>query len=133
MSPAFADTVGLLAIWDRTDQWHVDAVDAFNGLNQRQVDLLTTTYVLAECANAAARKPYRLKVADLRDRFEAAGTLIHPTDQDWRDAWQAYRKGEAGGAGMVDLLSIAVMRRLNLVEAFTNDRHFRAAGMVVLF
>jgi predicted nucleic acid-binding protein len=33
----------------------------------------------------------------------------------------------------VDHLSFVVMRRLDLLEAFTNDRHFRAAGFHALF
>ena len=35
--------------------------------------------------------------------------------------------------GFVDLISFHVMRRLGLAEAFTNDRHFQAAGFVTLF
>ncbi len=48
-------------------------------------------------------------------------------------AWAAYRRGEAGAAGIVDHVSFEVMRRLGVTEAFTNDRHFVAAGFEVLF
>jgi len=30
-------------------------------------------------------------------------------------------------------VSFAVMRRLGIIDAFTNDRHFRAAGFNTLF
>ena len=40
--------------------------------------------------------------------------------------------GLAAGAGLVDQLSFAVMRRLDLDDVFTNDRHFSAAGYHVL-
>lgn len=43
------------------------------------------------------------------------------------------RAGEAGQAGIVDQVSFLVMRRLGITEAFTNDRHFQAAGFVTLF
>jgi predicted nucleic acid-binding protein len=33
----------------------------------------------------------------------------------------------------VDHISFVVMRRLGVTKAFTNDRHFRAAGFEVLF
>ena len=36
-------------------------------------------------------------------------------------------------AGIVDQISFVVMRRLGVSRAFTNDRHFRAAGMEPLF
>jgi predicted nucleic acid-binding protein len=133
LNPAFLDTVGLLALWDRADQWHGPASHAFERLRDVDAGLMTTSYVLAECANAAARKPYRLDVDDLRGRLESDGGLIVPTDDDWRSAWGGYRGGDAGRAGLVDHLSFVVMRRLGLTRAFTNDRHFQAAGFEVLF
>jgi len=59
--------------------------------------------------------------------------LIVPTEGDWLQAWAAYERGEAGQAGIVDHVSFAVMRRLGLSEAFTNDKHFQATGFTVLF
>jgi len=95
--------------------------------------LLTTRFVLLECGNAAARTPFRDEVERIRAQFEAAQTLVSPTEQDWEIAWQAYRRGENGNAGIVDQTSFAVMRRLGIDRAFTNDQHFRAAGFQVLF
>ncbi|MGH7139111.1 MAG: hypothetical protein ACREHD_25470, partial [Pirellulales bacterium] len=59
MTAVFLDTVGLVAMWNRSDQWHADAVAAFADLVRRQVRLMTTSYVLLECGNEAARRPYR--------------------------------------------------------------------------
>ena len=111
MTPVFLDTVGLLALWDTADQWHAPASRAFSRLQGLEADLFTTTYVLAETANAAARKPYRSDVDALREKLETGRTLIVPSDDDWRFAWQAYRQGVAGDAGLVDHLSFVVMRR----------------------
>ena len=36
-------------------------------------------------------------------------------------------------AGIVDLVSFAVLRRLGITQVFTNDKHFTAAGFEVLF
>jgi len=36
-------------------------------------------------------------------------------------------------AGMIDLVSFTLMRRLEIQEAFTNDKHFSIAGFKVLF
>ena len=40
---------------------------------------------------------------------------------------------EADDAGIVDHVSFVVMRRLGISDAFTNDRHFKAAGFNTLF
>ena len=86
-----------------------------------------------ECGNAAARRPYRLLADQMRNALEAGGKLIAPTVEDRSGAWAAYRAGEGGGAGIVDQVSFIVMRRLGMTDAFTNDRHFRAAGFNTLF
>lgn len=127
------DTVGLIALWDESDQWHVAAANAFAELQNRPVSLLTTTYVLLEAGNAAARRPYRDAVVRLHKSLAALGLLVSPTDDDWLRAWAAYECTDADHAGIVDCVSFEVMRRMQISHAFTNDRHFRAAGFQTMF
>ena len=68
-----------------------------------------------------------------RQTLELRNELIVSTEDDWRQAWADYEQGKAGQAGIVDHVSFAVMRRLGIMEAFTNDRHFQAAGFTTLF
>ncbi len=133
MTPVFLDTVGLIAVWERADQWHAAALDVFRTLLRSGTPLVTTPHVLFECGNASARRPCRADVASLRHDLMAAGGLIAPTPQEEDAAWDAYGRGEAGQAGIVDHVSFVVMRRLGLTQAFTNDAHFRAAGFETLF
>jgi predicted nucleic acid-binding protein len=65
--------------------------------------------------------------------MESAGRVIVPTEADWQQGWITYARGDAAGAGIVDNVSFVVMRRLGITDAFTNDRHFRAAGFNTLF
>jgi uncharacterized protein len=129
----YLDTAGLVAIWNADDQWHSLAKPVFAGLVRSRSNLVTTSLVLIECANTAARRPFRKDVIELRDRLKAIQMLIDPTEEDIEQAWQAYGRGEAGQAGIVDHVSFVVMRRLGLTQVFTNDAHFRAAGFEPLF
>jgi predicted nucleic acid-binding protein len=131
--PVFLDTDGILAVWDKADQWHESASRAFDGLVRPKRVLVTTPLVFIECGNAAARTPYRARVDALRRSFLQDGRLIEPTDDDFDRAWLAYGRGEAGEAGIVDHVSFVVMRRLGLNEVFSSDAHFRAAGFRTLF
>jgi uncharacterized protein len=133
MNTVFLDTVGLLALWDASDQWHPVAEAAFINLNRDKVLLTTTSFVLLECANAAARRPYRLVVNRLRERMEINNMLVFPTHEDWNQAWTDYRQSDAGQPGIVDYVSFTVMRRLGIQQSFTNDRHFKDAGFETLF
>lgn|SRR5487761_2212345 len=133
MSMVFVDSVGLLALWNSSDQWHDAAKNAFARINDGRTKLLTTAFILLECGNAASRTPFRSDACIAQEQFEKSGALIWPTEADWKLAWQNYQRGEADAAGIVDHVSFVVMRRLGLAKAFTNDRHFRAAGFETLF
>ncbi len=129
----FLDTVGLVALWNERDQWHAAATGVFDRLLREQTVLVTTPFILAECANAVARRHSRTAVVALREMLERRKRILPPTDDDWQEAWRRYAADGIGGPGIVDQLSFLVMRRYGLTEVFTNDRHFRAAGLDPLF
>lgn len=133
MRGVFVDTVGLLALWDEDDQWHSSAEAAWTLILSTSRILYTTPFILAECANAASREMYRSEVEPARRQFESAHTLIWPTAPEWDRAWRAFSSQRPGAPGLVDQLSFVVMRRLGITDAFTNDRHFKAAGFNTLF
>jgi predicted nucleic acid-binding protein len=133
LNAIFLDTVGLIALWDESDQWHDGAQAAFDQLAATPRILLTSTYVLLETGNAAARRSYRNAVVTIRYQLQNAGLLIDPSSEDVAQAWTRFERGDADQAGIVDHVSFTVMRRLGITEAFTNDHHFRAAGFVTLF
>ena len=133
MNDVFLDTVGLIATWDIRDQWHTAAEAAYQELLEHNRRLVTTPLIFWECGNAAARRPYRQRVNILRQYMLQEGLLIEPTAEEAEAAWAAFDRGNAAQAGIIDHVSFAVMRRLGIDTAFTNDVHFRAAGFQVLF
>jgi len=60
-------------------------------------------------------------------------TVVDLTLQEIESAWDANKMGKSGFAGIVDFTSFEVMRRLDIREVFTNDKHFEAAGFICLF
>ena len=133
MTPFFLDTVGLLALWNVADQWHAAAEIAYGRIVSSRQPVVTTSFVLLECGNAAGRRTFREDVCILRRTLELRNEVVVPTQDDWALAWEAYSREEAGSAGIVDQVSFAVMRRLGIQRAFTNDRHFQEAGFETLF
>ena len=133
MNTIFLDTVGLVALWDQRDQWHTAAKSCFAAQDPNTSRYITTSYVLVECANHAARRVYRPEVVKLREELIAAGDLFDPLLDEIRSAWEDYARGGVGTASLVDHISFAVMRRLGVTKAFTNDKHFTAAGFEILF
>jgi hypothetical protein len=87
------------------------------------------------CWNAETRLPggpNRRNVADLWLALERSSDLIYPTEAQVAAAWNTYMARPAGAAGIVDLVSFAVMRELGIREAFTNEAHFQAEGFETL-
>jgi uncharacterized protein len=132
VSTVFLDTVGLIALWDATDQWQPAANRALALLRVPGTRTVTTSFVLLECGNASARKPYRQDVDDLRISLHRRGDLIIPAPEEVEQAWIAYRNGINASAGIVDQVSFLVMRRLGITDVFSNDQHFKAAGFNTL-
>lgn len=133
MKTIFVDSVGMLALWNKSDQWYEPARKANQIITANRWDIVTTTFVVLECGNAAARTPIRRDVVMFQRAMSKSNRLIVPSDDDWNLAWEAYGRGEAGGAGIVDHVSFVIMRRLGIRTVFTNDKHFEAAGFEVLF
>jgi predicted nucleic acid-binding protein len=124
VNAVFLDTVGLIPLWNGSDQWHTPAEEAHALIRQLRSNLVTTTHVLLECGNAVARTHLRPKVTQLRITLSEQNGLIHATEDDWNRGWEEFDGGNPGDAGIVDLVSFAVMRRLGINRAFTNDWHF---------
>ena len=114
MTDVFLDTVGLIALWNSSDQWHKAADAVYRTLLSQGERLITTDFVFIECGNAAARRPYRSRVNVLRQSFRDQGLLIKATDQDVDDAWAAYDRADAGQAASSIMSRSQVMRRLGI-------------------
>jgi uncharacterized protein len=133
VSDVFLDTVGLIAILNHTDQWRAPAAAALGDLHVKRRGFITTELIFYEAGNALARTQLRAALDNLRTELRDQGRIKTPTDSDCELAWQSYRRGTSGEASIVDCISFAVMRRLGLTDAFTNDQHFAAAGFTTLF
>jgi predicted nucleic acid-binding protein len=75
VNTVFLDTVGLIALWDRADQWHGVAEQAYRKAKAANCEFCSTSYVLLECGNAASRRPYRDRVVQMMRRLEADQAL----------------------------------------------------------
>src|SRR5436853_5361985 len=89
----------MLAVWDEADQWHAAANAAFEKICANRLPVVTTSFVLLECGNAAARRPYRHIVVEWRDVMLANDGLIAPSDEDWRKPGSAMSEANIAKPG----------------------------------
>lgn len=131
MSVLFADTFYYLAIINRLDRSHSQAVDFTAGFDGR---LVTTAWIITELADALANpgtRPVFLTV--LRKLRSDPRVLIIPCDQTLFDAGiDLYSRRPDKGWSLTDCISFHIMRQHNLTQALTGDHHFEQAGFTAL-
>lgn len=131
MADAFVDTSFVVALVNKNDQYHKQAIELASRFDKRP--LVTTDAVLLEVGNALART-FKTESIQIIEHFIAADEIriIHLNADLFRRAFELYRSHSDKAWGLVDCISFVVMRELNLTESLTADRHFEQAGFTVL-
>jgi uncharacterized protein len=126
----FVDTGILLALHNRRDQHHGEAVVLWRHIRQPA----TSNHVVDELATSLARSTgYGFAADRVQDLYESDRIRVLPaTPGDEREALEWMRKYAEQRVSFTDCVSFAMMRRLRIRTAFTFDRHFRIAGFDVI-
>ena len=133
-SRIFVDTAAWLALANKSDILHRQAVLLNQNLLSRGTHYVTTDYVLTEVANALSRPPHRKSIIRFLEAiFSSKNVSIATiTRERFLRAWQLYKSRPDKEWGLTDCTSFLIMEDERLREAFTTDRHFRQAGYVCL-
>jgi predicted nucleic acid-binding protein len=123
----FIDASAIVALVDRDDASHGAAVDAYRNLVRAGYRLFTTNYVVAETFDLLRTGVGPLVARQfLRDSRLA---VYHADEQDERRARRLVLDAPAGGnLTLVDAVSLVVMERLGVADAFAVDPSFLADG-----
>jgi len=126
----FLDTGYFVAFLVPRDQWFRKAVDAA----RTDLRAVTSSLVVNETVSLLqARGLLSTALAWLSGIRADPKTLIIYVDAPLQvEGWSLFHRYAGSGANAIDCTSFAVMRSLNIKQAFTFDQHFRAAGFEIL-
>ena len=132
----FIDTGAWIALSDRKDQYHHNAVAIYTKLKQEKERLLTTDYIINE---TVTRLRYDLnhsvavRFLDSMERVEKADVLrmICIDEPLFDDAISIFRTYDTAVLSFTDCISFAVCRKYKIDLAFAFDQHFIMMGIAL--
>ena len=130
----FVDTSAWIAVADRSEVRHDQALARYKQMLGEQTLLVTTSMVLAETHILLRRRiGYQaamqfLDSANHSPRIE----IIFPTLDHEQQARRILQQYQDWDFSLTDAISFACMQQAGLDQAFTYDRHFATAGFTCL-
>jgi predicted nucleic acid-binding protein len=133
----FVDTGAWIALTDKSDQHHADAVAIYTKLKRRRERLLTTDYVIDETVTRLKYDTnHRVALAFLDSLAPAEKTgnlrIVRIDEALFDDAVSIFRQYDTAVLSLTDCTSFAVCRAHGIDEAFGFDQHFTMMKIALL-
>lgn len=127
----FVDTSFLIALADRSDEHHQEAVQSYRGLVASRGYFVTTSAVLIEFGNGLSKLPWRevafriiTEILENKEVFY----VVHVDKQTLSKGVGLYGSRKDKEWSLCDCISFVVMERRKLFNALAFDSHFTQAG-----
>lgn len=134
MKLIFVDTSALIALGNKRDSFHQQAIQIRNQLKSQNSNFVTTNAILLEFGNAFSGiylKPVAIsliKAIKMSQKWQC----ILIDELIFEQAFSLYQKMNDKEWGLVDCSSIIVAKERKVTEVFSTDRHFKQAGFKIL-
>ncbi len=130
----FVDTGAWIALLNQRDQHHHDAVVMFNNLQQQQIRLLTTDYVIDETATRLRYDTNHSLAVQFLNRIDLfveteVLTVAEIDEMVFTEAKTLFSQYDSARLSFTDCTSFVICRVNNITEAFAFDHHFTIMGI----
>ena len=130
----FVDTGAWIALINQRDQYHRDAVAVFEGLQQQEIRLLTTDYVIDETVTRLRYNTNHTLAVEFLNRIELLEeteilTIAEIDKNIFEQAKALFRQYDSVQLSFTDCTSFVICRANHISEAFAFDRHFQIMGI----
>jgi predicted nucleic acid-binding protein len=131
----FADTFYWIALLNPADKWHQEA-KTFSQTNPR-VTLVTTDAVLIEFLNYFSEAGNRRRSAAAwwceQAMAHANTKVLQQTREAFAGGLHLYKARPDKGYSLTDCISMIEMRKREIADVLTHDRHFAQEGFNLVF
>lgn len=131
MRRIFVDTGGWFAILDAKDPDHARAAE---WLDSNNLPLVTTDYVFDETVTLTRKELGHRAAVTFGESLQASSLtqMVSIALEDRKAGWQTFKRYKDQKLSFTDCTSFAVMRRLDIREVLTTDKHFEMAGFLLV-
>ena len=128
--PVFVDASAWVAITNRTDRLHDEALRLYHRLLRSQTSLITSTWTAYEALTIVKTKLGYDQAEKLWERMlrPSVVSLIKVDERIEAEALQLFWSYRDKDWGVVDCASFRVMEETGCRQAFAYDRHFTEAS-----
>jgi len=129
----FVDTSAWLALNDRNDQCHSEAVSKLKNVTKQKIELITSEYVVDESITIIRYRVSHKAAVVFGDSLmnSTIVTVADITEEERFRAWMLFKKYDDKELSFTDCTSFALMNKLKLRKAFAFDDHFKQIGFEV--
>jgi hypothetical protein len=126
----FVDTSAWLALNDKNDQYHGEAVSRSAKIRQQKIQLVTSEYVLDESITIIRYRVSHRAAVIFGDALMSSTivSIEDIADVERLKAWALFKKYGDKELSFTDCTSFALMMKLGLQKAFAFDDHFKQIG-----
>ena len=129
----FVDSSAYLALLDRQDDNHPQAVAIVRRLAAERFRQFTTNVLVVETHGLLlSRMGLRQATQFLREMEQTSTVIVRAREADEVLAKQIIYRYQDKDFSLADAISFVVMQRLRIARAFTFDRHFTQYGYQVV-
>lgn len=137
MDKVFIDSSGYSSLYNRKDNFHLEAKSRALEIFGKKIPAVTSNYVIDETlTNLLARIGYKVALQFGKRIFEEnhAIEIIRVDENLEKQAWQVFKKyNKDKNWSFTDCTSFVIMKSMGIKVAFTFDeRDFRQMGFKVL-
>jgi predicted nucleic acid-binding protein len=126
----FVDTSAWLALNDKNDQYHAEAVSRSAKVKQQKIQLIISEYVFDETITIIRYRVSHRAAVIFGDALMSSTivSIEDVTDEERLKAWVLFKKYGDKELSFTDCTSFALMMKLKLQKAFAFDDHFKQIG-----
>ena len=130
----FVDTSALIAIGNKRDAFHAQAIEVNDRLVRSNSLFVTSNAVLLEFGNAFSTvnlKPFSIRLIDAVMQSKKWKSIV-VDEQIMNRGFALYKQMADKDWGFVDCSSIVLAKSLGIKDVFSTDHHFEQAGLNIL-